>query len=104
MNIKTKSDTSILQLTVKNHPGVMSHICGLFARRSYNVEGIMCLPLADGQLSRVWLMVDEDAKLEQVMQQTRKLVDVIDVQRRGVEPAIFPQLQALFGGCTEGAS
>lgn len=24
-----------LLLTVRNHPGVMSHICGLFARRAF---------------------------------------------------------------------
>lgn len=35
----------ILELAVRNHPGVMSHVCGLFARRAFNVEGILCLPL-----------------------------------------------------------
>ncbi len=98
MNIKHSTPSSILQLTVKNHPGVMSHVCGLFARRSYNVDGIMCLPLADPALSRIWLLVNEDARLEQIIRQTRKLVDVIDVQRQGVAPEIFPQLQRLFGG------
>ncbi|MCG3147073.1 MAG: hypothetical protein PCFJNLEI_00510 [Verrucomicrobiae bacterium] len=34
-----------LELTVQNHPGVMSHVCGLFARRAFNVEGILCLPV-----------------------------------------------------------
>ena len=26
-------------------PGVMTHICGLFARRAFNVDGILCLPM-----------------------------------------------------------
>ena len=26
----------ILELAVRNHPGVMSHVCGLFARRAFN--------------------------------------------------------------------
>ncbi|WP_421720649.1 ACT domain-containing protein [Aeromonas salmonicida] len=43
----------ILELTVRNHPGVMSHVCGLFARRAFNVEGILCLPLKDGKQSRI---------------------------------------------------
>ena len=37
----------ILQLTVRNHPGVMTHVCGLFARRAFNVEGILCLPIQE---------------------------------------------------------
>ena len=31
----------ILELAVRNHPGVISHVCGLFARRAFNVEGIL---------------------------------------------------------------
>ena len=31
----------VLKLTVNDHPGVMSHVCGLFARRCYNLEGVM---------------------------------------------------------------
>jgi len=36
---------------VRNHPGVMSHVCGLFARRAFNVEGIICLPMRDASRS-----------------------------------------------------
>ena len=39
---QTVSDNVILELTVRNHPGVMTHVCGLFARRAFNVEGILC--------------------------------------------------------------
>ncbi len=41
----TTHDNVILELTVRNHPGVMTHVCGLFARRAFNVEGILCLPI-----------------------------------------------------------
>ena len=27
---------TVLRLLVRNHPGVMSHVCGLFARRAFN--------------------------------------------------------------------
>ena len=46
----------ILELTVNNHPGVMSHVCGLFARRAYNVEGILCMPIDDGASSRIMIL------------------------------------------------
>ena len=52
---------------MRNHPGVMSHVCGLFARRAFNVEGILCLPLKDGQQSRIWLLVADDQRLEQMI-------------------------------------
>jgi acetolactate synthase-1/3 small subunit len=39
----------VLELGVANHPGVMSHICGLFARRAFNVEGILCMPVGSRQ-------------------------------------------------------
>lgn len=69
-----------LRLVVRNHPGVMSHVCGLFARRAFNVEGILCVPIGDGTRSAILLDVDEDARLPQVIAQLRKLEDVLDVR------------------------
>jgi len=57
-------DNVILELTVRNHPGVMTHVCGLFARRAFNVEGILCLPIQDSDKSRIWLLVNDDQRLE----------------------------------------
>lgn len=88
---------AILQLTVKNHAGVMSHICGLLARRSYNVEGIMCFPLPGGQLSQVCLLLNENQRLEQVIKQIDKLMDVLEVQRGMVTKEAFTRLTTLFG-------
>jgi len=70
MPAETIPQTTLLGLTVNNHPGVMSHVCGLFARRAYNVEGILCLPLEDGRRSRIWL---------RVARQLEKLLDVLQV-------------------------
>jgi acetolactate synthase-1/3 small subunit len=72
---------TVLRLLVRNHPGVMSHVCGLFARRAFNVEGIVCLPIADGTRSIILLVVVEDARLEQVMRQIEKLEDILEVRR-----------------------
>lgn len=97
--LATNSETtkSILELKVNNHPGVMSHVCGLFARRAYNVEGILCLPMEDKLHSRIWLLVPEDQQLEQIIRQTYKLEDVIDIQQmHGVGHRIFVQLEEMF--------
>lgn len=88
---------AVLELTVNNHPGVMSHICGLFSRRAYNVEGILCMPLGeDARYSRIWLRVDEDARLEQLIKQLEKLIDVIEVRRHGARHAVFVRLEEFF--------
>ena len=86
----------ILELTVRNHPGVMSHVCGLFARRAFNVEGILCLPLPDGDHSRIWLQVAEDQRLEQMISQIDKLEDVIQIIRHQDDPGVFNKLELFF--------
>ncbi len=84
---------TVLELSVHNHPGVMSHICGLFARRAYNLEGIVCIPVGSGATSRMWLRVNENIKLDQVIKQVRKLPDVLDVVRHDGEHRVFSGLE-----------
>ena len=87
---------AVLELTVNNHPGVMSHVCGLFARRACNVEGILCLPVGNGSCSRIWLLVNEDQRLAQMMKQVEKLEDVIAIRRHHADHAVFQDLEAFF--------
>jgi len=86
----------VLELNVRNHPGVMSHVCGLFARRAFNVEGILCMPVGEGADSRIWLLVREDARLPQMIAQVEKLEDVISVARHGAEHVVFERLEEFF--------
>lgn len=87
---------AVLEIDVNNHPGVMSHVVGLFSRRTYNVEGILCLPVEDGTRSRIWLLLNEDQRLPQVIKQAEKLEDVIAVRRHHAEHAVFSQLEEFF--------
>lgn len=94
----SKEKISLLKLTVNNHPGVMAHVCGLFARRAYNLEGVMVRPVAGSsrQRSRMWLLVNEEERLQQLIRQTEKLVDVISVEQQELEGSIFEQTEAFF--------
>ena len=76
---RTAGRGSVLRLVVRNHAGVMSHVCGLFARRAFNVEGILCMPVGDGTRSVVLLLVADDRRNAQIVAQLRKLEDVVDV-------------------------
>ena len=87
---------SVLELEVNNHAGVMSHVVGLFSRRAYNVEGILCMPVGDGRVSRIWLMVDEEARLEQMIRQIGKLEDVLRVRRHGAGHEVFERVGEFF--------
>ena len=84
----------VLELLVNNHPGVMAHITGLFARRAFNLEGILCGPVG-GDHSRMWLLVNDDGKLEQIVKQLAKLHDVMSVgERAGADVTLFHRLEA----------
>ena len=95
MNPKT---ISLLKLTVNNHPGVLAHVCGLFARRAYNLEGVMVRPITGGapDRSRMWLLVNEEDRLQQLIRQTEKLIDVISVEQNELKGSIFEQTEDFF--------
>jgi len=87
----------VLRLHVRNHPGVMSHVCGLFARRAFNVEGIVCVPVGDGTRSAILLLVPDDERLEQMIRQLGKLEDVVDLARAPEARAAFDAVASLVG-------
>ncbi len=91
-----QSPFTVLELRVANHPGVMSHICNLFARRAFNLEGILCMPVEDGSESRIWLRVNDDERLEQLTKQITKLWDVSEVRRNSIDSKVFKQLEDFF--------
>ena len=101
MNSLTKAENralsrTVLELDVNNHAGVMSHVVSMFSRRAYNVEGILCMPVGNGEASRIWLMVNEDARLDQMVKQVEKLEDVLAVRRHGAEHEVFERLEEFF--------
>ena len=92
-----QSRRTVLEVFVKNHPGVMSHVCGMFSRRAYNVEGIACMPLGDGSQSRIWLLVEDQNRLKQMISQVEKLEDVHRVDRHPGDHPVFKQLKEVMG-------
>ena len=80
-------------MLVRNHPGVLSHVAGLFTRRGYNIQSIAAGETANPNITRMTIVVDEDeAVIEQVSKQIRKLIDVIKVQELTYESAITREL------------
>ena len=94
---------TVIELIVNNHPGVMSHISGLFARRRFNLEAIFCASIETGARSRMLLLVNEDARLDQLVKQTEKLYDVITVSKRSdIDCALFQKIGELLATAPSG--
>jgi acetolactate synthase I/III small subunit len=88
---------SVIELKVKNHPGVMSHITGLFARRAFNLEGILCGQIGDGDDSVIYLLVKNDDRLEQIIKQLKKLYDIIEVKVcLTCKPSVFSKISEII--------
>lgn len=92
-----RNEYCIIKLIVRNHPGVMSHITGLFARRAFNLEGIICGTIGDGTTSNIFLLVNNDDFLNQIIKQLRKLYDVLEVEiHPEYNSSVFNDLNKLF--------
>lgn len=68
----------------------MSHITGLFSRRAFNLEGILCSRLRDGRQSMIYLVVEKNHQIDQIIKQLHKLYDVLRLEIAEKEyPAIL---------------
>ena len=91
------TDFYLIELHVRNHPGVMSHITNLFARRGFNLEGILCGEVGDGKTSKIYPLVKNDLYLDQVIKQLQKLYDVLDVSlHQDYNHSVFKSLSILL--------
>ena len=99
-DIPEPANSTVLELRVRNHPGTMSHITGLFARRAFNLEAIVCVPVGDGAESCMLLLVANGPSLDQVEKQLLKLYDVLTVRHRSdLGPEFFSRFsQAALAG------
>lgn len=67
----------IISVLMENQPGALSRVVGLFSQRNYNINSLTVAPTDDPTLSRLTLTtVGDDRKIEQIIKQLNKLVDV----------------------------
>jgi acetolactate synthase-1/3 small subunit len=71
----------VVSALVQNVPGVLSHIAGMLASRGYNIDSLAVGETEDPHLSRMtFVVVGDDAVLEQVRKQLEKIVTVVQVE------------------------
>ncbi|PYI51039.1 acetolactate synthase small subunit [Paenibacillus flagellatus] len=69
-----------ISVLVRNQPGVLQRISGLFGRRGYNMESITVGASEREGLSRITITTaGDDRAAEQICKQLDKLVDVVRV-------------------------
>jgi len=69
-----------LSVLVENKAGVLSRVTGLFSRRGFNIESLAVGICEEPGTSRITIVcIGDDAKIEQVIKQLNKLIDVIKV-------------------------
>lgn len=69
-----------LAVLVRNEPGVLSRVAGLFTRRGYNIHSLAVGPTEKKEISRITIVIEEEPeRLEQVEKQLHKLIDVLKI-------------------------
>ena len=82
-----------LSVLVENAPGVLSQVSRLFSRKGYNIESLAVGTTDDPEVSRITIEVTSDeAMIEQIMNQLRKLFPVYSVQELLPERSIRREL------------
>ena len=82
-----------LAALVENHPGVLTRVAGLFARRAYNIDSLSVCQTDDPELSRMTIVVHgDDQVIEQVRNQLNKLVIVHSVTDLTAESVVDREL------------
>ena len=69
-----------ISVLVENKFGVLTRVAGLFSGRGYNIDSLNVGPTHDPKVSRMTVVTrGDDATVEQIAKQLKKLVDTIEV-------------------------
>ena len=70
----------IISILMQNEAGALARVSGMFSARGYNIESLSVAPTNDPAVSRLTLVTHgSDAVIDQIIKQTRKLIDVVEI-------------------------
>jgi acetolactate synthase-1/3 small subunit len=70
----------IISILLQNEVGALTRVAGLFSNRGYNIESLNVAPTEDPTVSRITLVTSgTEAVLTQIVNQSLKLIDVVNV-------------------------
>ena len=69
-----------ISVLVENKFGVLARVSGMFSGRGFNIDSLNVAPTHDSSLSRITAVLKgDDASLDMVIKQLRKLINVVEV-------------------------
>jgi acetolactate synthase-1/3 small subunit len=78
-----------ISVLTEDHPGVLSRLAGLVARRGYNVNSLSVGKTDKKGFSRFTLVVTgDDEAVNQIVKQLEKLVETVDVRKLSTGPFV----------------
>jgi acetolactate synthase-1/3 small subunit len=91
---------AVFSVLVQNQPGVLAHVSGMFAARSYNIDSLVVGRTEDPELSRMVIVTSGDeATLEQIRKQLGKLVSVVKVRDLTEQACVVRDLLLIQVAC-----
>ena len=91
----------IINALVENKPGVLAHVAGMFAARSFNIDSLVVGRTEDPKLSRMTIVVvGDDRVVEQVRKQLAKVIPVVKVQDYIGTPVVARDLMLISVAAT----
>jgi acetolactate synthase-1/3 small subunit len=70
----------IISILLQNEAGALARVAGMFSSRGYNIDSLTVAPTHDPVVSRLTLVTTgSDAVIDQIIKQTRKLVDIVEI-------------------------
>jgi acetolactate synthase-1/3 small subunit len=70
----------IISILLQNEAGALARVAGMFSARGYNIESLTVAPTHEATVSRLTLVTTgSDAVIDQIIKQSRKLVDVVEI-------------------------
>lgn len=70
----------IISILLQNEAGALARVAAMFSARGYNIESLTVAATHDPQVSRLTMVtLGEDAVVAQIINQSRKLIDVLEI-------------------------
>jgi acetolactate synthase-1/3 small subunit len=70
----------IISILLQNEAGALARVAGMFSARGYNIDSLTVAATHDPLISRLTLVTfGNDAVIDQIIKQSRKLIDIIEI-------------------------
>lgn len=82
-----------LAMLVRDIPGIMARVTGLFTRRGFNIDTITVGKTEKKGISRIVITLQGDEKIvEQIKKQLNKLIDVLKISELSQDDSIMQEM------------